>query len=253
MTKVYKLFAFLTLLVFVLSCNNEDPLLPLPGVNFRTNTNILEVGRPVVFENLTTNASSYKWDFGDGQTSTEISPTITYDESGTYTVQLIAFTEDNQSDSVSREYDVGERVMTDIAIYSLPFLNAEGEYWDDPTGMPDSTKYPDFMLVLTPQDDPSMAIFTPLVNDVSPTILPLGFSLDPGGDPYILTDETWEVTFVDFDGVDIETAQDEDFEVMEVITFNPVDIFTSIVDENGLGLIQLSIDQYSVDILFQVE
>jgi hypothetical protein len=62
------------------------------------------------------------------------------------------------------------------------------------------------------------------------------------------------MTFVDFDGEDIETAEDfSDFEVMEVITFNPVEIFTSTVNEDGMGLIQVSIDQYSVDILFQIE
>jgi len=253
MIKVYKLIAALTLLILLIGCSNEDPLLPIPKVNFRTGTDILEVGKPVLFENLTTNASSYKWDFGDGQTSVEISPTITYDESGTFTVKLVAFTDDNQSDSVSREFDVGERVMTDILINSIPFHNPDNENWDDPTGLPDSTKYPDFILILSPQDDFSMSIWTPPIYDLAPFVLPVGFTLDPSGDPYILTDETWEMTFVDFDGEDIETAEESDFEIMEVITFNPVDIFTSTVNEDGLGLIQVSIDQYSVDILFQIE
>jgi PKD repeat protein len=253
MIKIYKLIAIFTLVIVVMGCNNEDPLLPTPGVNFRTNTDILEVGKSVVFENLSTNASSYKWDFGDGQTSTEISPTKTYDERGTYTVKLVAYTEDNQSDSVSRSLDVGERVMTDIIINSIPFLNPDKLDWDNPTGMPDSTKYPDFILALSPQDDYSRLILTPPVYDLPPYDLPVGFTLDQSGDPYVLTDEDWEMTFVDFDGEDIENAQDSDFEVMEVITFNPIEIPTSTVNENGEGLIQVSINQYSVDIFFQIE
>jgi hypothetical protein len=44
----------------------------------------------VVFANTSANASSFVWDFGDGETSTEISPVHTYLTPGTYTVQLIA-------------------------------------------------------------------------------------------------------------------------------------------------------------------
>jgi Zn-dependent metalloprotease len=44
----------------------------------------------VVFNNASTNAGSFIWDFGDGSTSTAISPTHTYTAFGTYTVSLIA-------------------------------------------------------------------------------------------------------------------------------------------------------------------
>jgi PKD repeat protein len=46
--------------------------------------------RTVTFTNTSTNASSYLWDFGNGQTSTQASPTITYATSGTYAVLLTA-------------------------------------------------------------------------------------------------------------------------------------------------------------------
>lgn len=45
---------------------------------------------PVVFTNLSGGASSYVWDFGDGQTSTTPAPQHTYDAPGTYTVTLTA-------------------------------------------------------------------------------------------------------------------------------------------------------------------
>lgn len=253
MAKIYRLIGFVFLGIWMFSCNEEDPL-PLPEVNFRTNPEIVEVGKPVVFENLTTKASSYMWDFGDGQTSTDINPSIIYDEKGTYTVTLLAFTDDNQSDSISKDIDVGERVMTALAINSLRFVNGEGNDWDDPTGMPDSTKYPDFVLFLGPEDDPERFISTypPLV-DLAPFELPIGFTLNPNGDPYVLTNEDWVLEFYDFDGADVENPQNADFELMEAITFNPVLISTSAVNENGEGFVQISAGQYAVDFLFQIK
>jgi len=44
----------------------------------------------VQFNNLSKNATVYKWEFGDGQTSTETSPKHQYAEGGTYTVTLTA-------------------------------------------------------------------------------------------------------------------------------------------------------------------
>lgn len=44
----------------------------------------------VTFKNSSTNADSYKWDFGDGNTSMEIEPTHRYLLSGNYTVTLTA-------------------------------------------------------------------------------------------------------------------------------------------------------------------
>lgn len=44
----------------------------------------------VDFSNLSSNGTSFTWDFGDGNTSTDISPSHTYNANGLYTVQLIA-------------------------------------------------------------------------------------------------------------------------------------------------------------------
>jgi len=143
--------------------------------------------------------------------------------------------------------------MKAIQISSIPFVNTGGDDWDDPTGQPDSTKYPDFILVIGPSDDPDRIIITPILVDLAPFELPIGFELNPGGDPYILTNEDWELTFIDFDGVDLENIQESDFEIMEIITFNPVIIPTSSVDEDGVGFIQVSLGQYSIDFLFELE
>lgn len=46
--------------------------------------------RMINFTNLSTEASSYAWDFGDGNTSTEEDPTFTFEGEGTYAVSLTA-------------------------------------------------------------------------------------------------------------------------------------------------------------------
>nr|NQU93168.1 DUF2271 domain-containing protein [Bacteroidota bacterium] len=64
----------------------------------------------VDFTNISTGASSYLWDFGDGETSTEENPTHVYGADGTYEVTLTA-TSDMCGDDVHTEtvviYTVG--------------------------------------------------------------------------------------------------------------------------------------------------
>ncbi len=47
------------------------------------------VNHIVSFTNTATDAFSYEWDFGDGQTSNNANPTVTYNTPGVYTVRLI--------------------------------------------------------------------------------------------------------------------------------------------------------------------
>ncbi|MCB0402773.1 MAG: PKD domain-containing protein [Flavobacteriales bacterium] len=48
------------------------------------------VNENIIFSNNSIGAVTYSWDFGDGNTSTAITPTHAYGAAGTYTVQLIA-------------------------------------------------------------------------------------------------------------------------------------------------------------------
>jgi PKD repeat protein len=58
----------------------------LPTAGFSETVN----GTIVDFANSSTNATSYSWDFGDGDTSTEVNPSHDYGNDGTYTVTLTA-------------------------------------------------------------------------------------------------------------------------------------------------------------------
>jgi hypothetical protein len=78
-------------LVALASCkkdkDEDPPKNPIASFQFAVSaTNFLEV----TFTNFSQNATSYDWNFGDGQTSTEANPVHTYAAPGSYTVILTA-------------------------------------------------------------------------------------------------------------------------------------------------------------------
>ncbi len=58
--------------------------------NFRADTIICNASKLVNFYNLSSNALSYKWTFGDANTSTATNPSHTYSAYGNYTIKLVA-------------------------------------------------------------------------------------------------------------------------------------------------------------------
>ena len=76
-------------MLFATSSCKKEKVEQGPDVFF----NIAVDGLTVAFENKTTGAKSYRWDFGDGATSTEESPTHTYTEKGKYVPTLYATSE----------------------------------------------------------------------------------------------------------------------------------------------------------------
>ncbi|MEL6988688.1 MAG: PKD domain-containing protein, partial [Bacteroidota bacterium] len=83
-----KFFLLLFLAITIFSCEKEiDAELPVLVASFTHNIN--EETGAVSFINLSENADSYSWDFGDGTSSTEINPIRSF-PSGTYTIVLTA-------------------------------------------------------------------------------------------------------------------------------------------------------------------
>lgn len=64
---------------------------PHPTANFTPNPIVICPNQSVTFTNLSTNATSYLWLFGDGGQSSATNPTHTYSDPGQYTVTLIAY------------------------------------------------------------------------------------------------------------------------------------------------------------------
>ena len=91
------------------TCNKVDTsayfnitVLPKPVAKFTWAPNPPERNTATRFTNLSTGAVRYLWDFGeDGETSTEINPTHQFNSTGSFTVTLIAYNQNNCDSSVS--------------------------------------------------------------------------------------------------------------------------------------------------------
>jgi len=90
---------------------------PLPVVSF-INQNVC-LGSPVTFTNSSTiisgSINSYNWNFGNGNSSTQISPTVSYLSEGTYTVTLTA----------TSNMGCQATFSNDVEILRLPIANFE--------------------------------------------------------------------------------------------------------------------------------
>ncbi len=71
-----------------------------PSASFNLNKSAGCAPLTVVFTNTSVNASSYYWDFGNGNISVLPNPANVYSNSGTYTVKLIAFSPNGEKDSI---------------------------------------------------------------------------------------------------------------------------------------------------------
>lgn len=69
----------------------------LPVSNFSTSVDSGVAPLSVQFTDLSQNATEWKWDFGDGETSTDESPTHIYSTAGTYTANLTISDENGTS------------------------------------------------------------------------------------------------------------------------------------------------------------
>ena len=94
----------------VSSQNGSINVIDVPTVDFTSSAN----GPTVSFNNTSTNATTYSWDFGDGNTSTLENPMHNYAISGSYVVTFIATNECGSS-------EVSRVVIFD---YALPIINA---------------------------------------------------------------------------------------------------------------------------------
>lgn len=103
----------------VTSCVNTDTLYadvhPLPVVNFTYNSIICE-NTSETFTNTSTLVNSTAWDFGDGSSSSVISPSHSYGTIGFYDVQAIVTTVYGCVDSLTQTIEVRELPVADFAL-----------------------------------------------------------------------------------------------------------------------------------------
>ncbi len=69
----------------------------------------------VQFFNMSQNATSFQWDFGDGNTSTDMAPTHTYTSNGTYTITLIVSNPCGFSDTFTQTITITDLSTVNVA------------------------------------------------------------------------------------------------------------------------------------------
>ena len=114
--------------------STDDPIYPTlgdPVADFTFETSNLEA----TFTNTSNNAISYEWNFGDGTgTSNEASPSYTYAQEGTYTVQLTAnngsessvITKDVIVEQAAASTSIQNGDFSDTSIWTIITQNASG-------------------------------------------------------------------------------------------------------------------------------
>ncbi|TCC87301.1 T9SS type B sorting domain-containing protein [Pedobacter frigiditerrae] len=98
-----------TLKITVGDCTSEEAIINIPTIvknpiaKFMTDPQLpgkFAAPAPIKFINLSTDANTYLWDFGDNENSTEKEPTHTY-QKGTFKVTLTAYTTNGCFNSIS--------------------------------------------------------------------------------------------------------------------------------------------------------
>ncbi len=88
MKKSIRLVLGAAVMAAVLSSCGEDPVLPTAEFTYEP-ADVAQYDE-VAFSNTSTDADSYAWDFGEGGSSAEMSPTYMFKNTGTFTVKLVA-------------------------------------------------------------------------------------------------------------------------------------------------------------------
>ena len=97
---------------------------PKADFSFSPNKYFLPANGPVLFNNQSTNASSYLWMFGDSNSSTEKNTSNSYSAVGEYPITLIASSDKGCTDTLEKTIMVKERGSIEFPTAFIP--NKEG-------------------------------------------------------------------------------------------------------------------------------
>lgn len=99
---------------------------PKAAFDFTTNITADPVNGTVDFTNTSNNATGYTWNFGDGETSSELNPTHMFQQAGNFDVLLIAYTQYGCADSVLKSIEVIKKSLFVPNAFAPDFNNGNG-------------------------------------------------------------------------------------------------------------------------------
>ena len=79
-----------------------------PTADFESTSNVFFHDLPITFQNNSLNASTYEWTFGDGNNSTLVHPSNTYNKPGMYHITLIATDTKGCIDTIVKPINIEE-------------------------------------------------------------------------------------------------------------------------------------------------
>lgn len=86
--KIYQLIIIMGFILSAISCDKEEPV-PNITVGFSFDPASPVAGDQITFTNASTGGTTFSWEFGDGNVSTDKNPTHTFQADGTYEVSLM--------------------------------------------------------------------------------------------------------------------------------------------------------------------
>ncbi len=132
----YIYYLFVIIFLSTESCTNKkvEPVTPIANFTFELSKN-----GEVKFKNTSQNASSYQWEFGDGESSSETNPIHIYKTENTYKVKLIVSSTDNIKNEIIQEININnfiskasfEYLLGDNGLVKLKntSVNSKGFTW----------------------------------------------------------------------------------------------------------------------------
>ena len=178
------LLILMTSILLITCSEDNDNVEVLPESCFELPSTEKKVGDEIQFTNCSQNATLYVWTFSDGETSTQMEPTKTFDKQGNYQIKLLAGNDNNQ-DGILNSLDDADSLIQNITIapnllsVELTILSASNWTIENPgydpvpnanvyfyQEYPDSTKLDNPDYTMTSDDEGKVRIYDHDINAV---------------------------------------------------------------------------------------
>ncbi|MFP4847062.1 PKD domain-containing protein [Winogradskyella sp. PE311] len=185
--KIFKINQISTLFIVLLSlsltsCSDDDNE-DLQAVTLKANFISTVNSRTISFTNISENATSFLWDFGNGTTSTLIDPVVVFDD-GMYTVTLTAFDANGNSDTQQDTFVI-ENIFSSGLLINGDFENGSNPWIQ---GVDDNSPAP----TVTENGNTFYQVNITNPNPMQPFLVNMSQKLEiVQGTTYVLTFDAW--------------------------------------------------------------